>query len=380
MQYDAARFSTDHYFLDWRILDDPAAGAFWEGFLERHPGKRAEIDAAIRVVDSARFNQQALSPEETRREVERLHFSARRLRRGRVAWRFTVAASVLVALLAAFLARRGPGEKELEELVARARENKIQLVLSDTRVVELERNAEITYDTSGTITVDGEEGERLVTPRGEGSGNRLVVPAGRHASLVLPDGSKAWVNARTTLEFPARFDGSSREIRVSGEIYIEVARDTLRPFLLHAPRFSVSVTGTRFNVTAYPEEREQSVVLVEGTVLVALPGGEAVAMRPSERFTADGDVTRVERVDPLDYISWKDGVLRFSGRPLPRVLASLSRYYGVPIGHEEMDDVRLTGKLVLFDDLATVLENITVIAPLRYAVGEDGVTVTNDKK
>ncbi|MDR1273393.1 MAG: FecR domain-containing protein [Odoribacteraceae bacterium] len=379
--YGASMFSTDHYFLTWRILGDPVAGAFWERFREEHPEKREDIDAAARIVDSARFNPRAFTGEEARRGRERLAASARRRRLARIAWTIPAAACALAVILLAFFTGEDR-ETGLEEMVACARERKIQLVLADTRVVELESNAEIAYAADGTITVREEEEKEpcVEIPPGDAPVNRLVVPEGRHASLTLPDGSRAWVNARTTIEFPVAFTGERREIRASGEIYLRVARDSARPFVLHAPLFSVSVLGTSFNVTAYPGEEEQSVVLVEGSVSVSSPAGAPVVLRPSERFVLSCGRSRVETVQPSEYTSWKDGVLQFTGRPLSLVLASLSRYYGVPIEHEGMDGVRLTGKLVLFDDLSTVLDNITVIAPLRYEVRENGIVIMHDEK
>ncbi|MDR1415773.1 MAG: FecR domain-containing protein [Odoribacteraceae bacterium] len=380
--YDAAMFSTDNLFLDWRIMGDPAAAAFWEKFLEEHPDKQAEIDAATRVVSSARFNPVALTGDETRQARARLARSVTRRRRVRLAWGISTAACVLVSLFLALLLageRQGNG---LEEMVARARERKIRLVLADARVVELASNAVVACDSAGRVTVRDEGRDRplLVAVAGESPVSRLVVPEGRHASLVLPDGSVAWVNARSTVEFPASFAGDRREIRASGEVYLRVVRDTGRPFVLHAPLFSVSVLGTRFNVTAYPDDDEQSVVLVDGSVSVALPAGFPVTLEPSERFALSGGRARVEQVNVAEYVSWKDGVLQFTGRPLPDVLNSLSRYYGVPIEYEGAGGTRLTGKLVLFDDLSTVLDNITVIAPLRYRVREQAVVVTLDER
>ncbi|MDR2414715.1 MAG: FecR domain-containing protein [Odoribacteraceae bacterium] len=386
-KYDASRFSTDPFFLSWRLLDDPGARAFWESFRERHPGKREEIDAAIRVVDSARFNHETLPAEEIRQEVERLYRTVHRLRRWRLARKCAVAASVLLALLlpALFLARDAGSDPpgDLAVMVARARQQKVRLELAGRQVVELERDAVIAYKPDGVITTGSDESEPLAGRRdtiGEIPVDRLVVPDGRRAELLLPDGSKIWLNAGSAIEFPARFPAGSREARASGEIYIEVAPDATRPFTLHAPRFSVNATGTTFQVTAYAGEQEQSVVLVEGEISVILPGELPVPVHPSGRFVLDGNTGRVERVDPLDYTSWKDGVLRFTNRPLRDVLASLSRYYGIPVEYEGEGEERLSGKLILLDDLTTVLENISVIIPSRHEVREEGVIVRSGKK
>jgi ferric-dicitrate binding protein FerR (iron transport regulator) len=183
------------------------------------------------------------------------------------------------------------------------------------------------------------------------------------------------MHASTTLEGPAVAGGTRREARVSGEVYLEVARDSTRPFLLHAPGFTVEVLGTSFDARAYAGEGEGSVVLVEGSVSVSLASGAVHVLRPSERLVVDdAGAARVERVSSGEFTSWREGILRFTSRPLSSVLAELSRYYGVPIVHDGLDEVRLTGKLVLFDDLSTVLDNITVIASFRHEV-EGGVVV-----
>jgi ferric-dicitrate binding protein FerR (iron transport regulator) len=375
-KYDASRLSTDLYFLSWRLLDDPGARMFWEGFLERYPGKRAEIEEAARVIDSVRFNHRSLTTEEVQVEVERLVHSVRRLRRWRLVRRSAVAASVMVALMtvALLLSRREPAG-DLAGMVARVREQKVRLELAGSRVVELERDVVIAYGTNGRVTMLAEERDTA----GEIPVDRVVVPNGRRAVLLLPDGSKVWLNAGSEIEFPARFTGS-REVRASGEVYVEVARDTSRSFTLHAPRFSVKAMGTKFQVSAYAGEKEQSVVLVEGEVEVVAPGDAPVTMHPSERFVSGEAGARVERVDTLDYTSWKDGVLRFTNRPLEEVLSSLSRYYGVPIEYEGKEEARLSGKLILFDDLATVLENIAVIVPSHHEVRDDAVIVKSGRR
>jgi ferric-dicitrate binding protein FerR (iron transport regulator) len=242
-------------------------------------------------------------------------------------------------------------------------------------VVELEGNASVTYGASGEVRVIEEGESRLVGASGVGERRRVVVPGGRQASVELPDGSRAWLNASTTLEFPPE-NGPRREAWVSGEIYVEVVRDSTRPFLLHAAGVTVEVLGTSFDARAYAGEGLVSVVLVEGRVTVSVPSGGVHELQPSERLEVDDTgASRVTRVEVGDYTSWREGVLRFTDTPLPAILSALSLHYGVPIEHEGLDGVHLTGKLVLFDNLSTVLDNITVLTSFRHVLEGETVVI-----
>lgn len=385
LTYTASDFARDPDFLNWRLLGDETSARYWEEFVSRYPEKGKDILAAIRIADSVRFNDIRFTGEEVAEDLQRIRASIRRISRRRALVRAgTVAATVLLFIGTLFFTQKRGADTDSSAQLARLIENtpkkSVRLILPGERVMEVEDNADIAYREQG-ITLSGEKHpERVesVIPSDTAGRTRLVVPVGRRSTLLLPDGSRMWVNAGTTVEFPARFTGNEREISVDGEIYIEVAPDRERPFRIHTAEFSVNVLGTHFNLSAYRNDPLKSVVLVEGSVNIGFPGDQSVLLRPNEMMTLQEYKVNIETVNTYAYTSWRDGVFHFEAQPLSRVLAALSKYYGVPIESDNTGNTYISGKLVLFDDLETVLDNITVIAPVQYRIKDDKILISNN--
>lgn len=374
--------AADPGFLQWRMAGDEESDRFWKDFLEAHPEKKQDVESAIRIIDSIKMNDQRFSPDELRTEWARIAHSLRKtgFRKRKLVLTWSVASSVAILLLIAgylFLDRREPGLVVTNNL---PESKEIRLALPDQRLVTFGENADITVDPAGNITAGGKNEQTLVSEEAVTSPsqwNKLTVPWGKIASLTLSDGSKVWINAGTVLEFPSVFDNSRREIRVDGEIYIEVTPDGSKPFAVSAPNFAVHVTGTRFNVSAYRNDAVQRVVLVQGSVGVQMPSGEQLKLTPNEMFSLAGTEYQTGKVQAYDYISWKDGVFSFTGEPLENILIRLSRHYDVQIAcTSEAKNIQVTGKLALFDDLNTVLGNIAVIIPISYTEEDNKIIIS----
>jgi ferric-dicitrate binding protein FerR (iron transport regulator) len=253
----------------------------------------------------------------------------------------------------------------------------IRLVLANNETITFENDADIKYDREGGFIVNTGE-EQIRTSKAVADAialNTLIVPKGKRSSLTLADGTKVWINSGSTLKFPAQFNTSKREIWVEGEIYIEVEKDEAHPFHVNTSQMVIGVTGTRFNVTAYHEDAEHSVVLVEGSVDVCVKD-EKTHLSPSQMLSATGDSISVKEVNIYDYISWKEGYLHFTCEPLANILKRLSRYYDIPIGCEEdIAALECNGKLVLFDNKEEVLKTICNTIPVKYSMEEDRILV-----
>lgn len=157
---------------------------------------------------------------------------------------------------------------------------------------------------------------------------------GQKDSLVLPDGSKVWLNAGSRLLCPDRFTGAEREIFLSGEIYIEVAKDTLHPFIVNAGGMEVWVTGTKFNVKAYAEDRLAVTTLMEGGVTVSVPGQDStVVLVPGNSLAYDrkSETCELYSVDLDTYPSWHDGEYSAYHLTLEDIARDLERRFGVEI-------------------------------------------------
>lgn len=381
-KFNASDFATDDFFLKWRMVPDEDSERFWTNFMESNPWKKDEILSAIRIINSVRINDYRFTGDELKTGWTRINHSTKTsgIHRKRLIYTLSVASSLALLLIVSYFSFFTKPANEKPALASRQENKEIRLTLPDQRSVTFGENADIVYDQQGNITVTTAKNKELLE-RGIVKDallmNKLVVPSGKISSLTLADGSKIWINSGTTLEFPSVFEEHQREIKVDGEIYIEVARNEKNPFIVSTSSFLVKVLGTKFNVSAYREDPVRRVVLVQGSVEVKMQSGNQLTLEPNEMFSLEGTEFRSEKVDVFDHISWKDGIFRFAGEPLERIMTRLSRHYDVPIAcDDDAKRIQVTGKLALFDDLTTVLDNITVILPVTYERENDKIIIS----
>ncbi|MEN6455872.1 MAG: FecR domain-containing protein [Prolixibacteraceae bacterium] len=183
---------------------------------------------------------------------------------------------------------------------------------------------------------------------------------GMRSSLVLPDGSKVWLNSDSRIRYPV-YPGSSREVYIEGEVYFEVEKDPERPFKVHAGDLNIEVTGTKFNCQAYPEDRVITTVLVEGSVEIGSRDGSGpMVMKPGELVgfsKPDGKMTR-SLTDPEKHIAWKSGKLIFRDDPMDMVIAKLERWYNI--------DIQIVDKSIEQYSYTATFENETLDQVLRF--------------
>lgn len=169
--------------------------------------------------------------------------------------------------------------------------------------------------------------------------NTLTVPSGGKYSLVLPDGSRVWLNAESSITFPTAFSGRKRSVKISGEVYFDVAKDPARPFIVQVGNNrQIRVLGTQFNVNAYSDEEEITTTLLEGSVEI-LPGGNAglaVRLKPGEQaaFSETGQISVRHGVNTDEIVAWKNGMFHFEKADIQSVMRQISRWYNVEVVYE----------------------------------------------
>lgn len=170
--------------------------------------------------------------------------------------------------------------------------------------------------------------------------NTLNVPKGGEYSLILPDGSRVWLNSETTLRFPVQFAGGKRVVYLSGEAYFQVKKDTSAAFHVCTKQQEITVLGTTFNVSAYENDRFTETTLIEGKVAVE-GGAERVVMKPSEQYILDkrSGVGELKEVETEFYTSWIDGKFYFTSFTFEEIVKKLERWYDFTMIYEE-DDIR----------------------------------------
>ena len=256
--------------------------------------------------------------------------------------------------------------QEVEAIIVQAMpSNEIHLI-SGEKVVDLKQNAQIALNEGRISVVDDSHVSEIALS--ENIMHKLVVPSGKRSTLQLADGTHIWLNSGTELDFPSEFTGDIREISVKGEIYIEVAKGQ-KPFYVNTSQFKVQVFGTKFNISAYGENEESSVVLVEGSVEVVSAGKEPARLSPNEKATVNAGEILKETVNVEEYTGWKDGVLIFNRTPISEVLKKIGRYYNVRFENHFDDKLSaeiITGELILIEDFDELMVSLSDFFSLQY--------------
>ena len=204
--------------------------------------------------------------------------------------------------------------------------------------------------------------------------NTAETSLGMRSNLILPDGTKVWLNAGSKLSYPVLFSDQFRAVKLSGEAYFEVKKDSKWPFLVSSGNMNIIVSGTTFNCNAYPENNKIQTVLVEGQVTIANESTtEVEELQPGElaTFTKDSQQIIKEKTDLQKYIAWKSGKLMFRDDRMDLVVEKLERWYNVEIEikEKEISDYIYTATFI-DESLDQVLKMLSLSAPISYTVSE----------
>lgn len=243
-----------------------------------------------------------------------------------------------------------------------------QLEEQDGTSVQVSEAGSVSYQTTEEKEVTEEKPDKVM--------NRLQVPRGGEFNLTLSDGTRVWLNAETELVYPVRFNGRQRVVYLKGEAYFDVAKNEEMPFLVQVEDVSVKVYGTEFNVNTYGGVET---VLVTGSVSMN-QGGKEVLLEPNQKGIFDklkGEI-RVENVDVLTYVAWKDGDFIFRNESLGSIMDKLSRWYGLDVFYQngELRDVHLSGNLKRYKDVQELFRSFEKISDARFKVQGNTVSIS----
>ena len=166
-------------------------------------------------------------------------------------------------------------------------------------------------------------------------------PKGQKSLIQLPDGSKAWLNSDSQISYTETFSDSVRSIRLEGEAYFEVVHDSLRPFIVELGPLSVTVLGTAFNISAFEEERDVKVTLIDGSVkvmaldddlkddLILSPGSGIVYSKEKKKYSEFSKSSNPELFSKAT--GWRNGILVFDGSGFDEFVREITRWYGIQV-------------------------------------------------
>ncbi len=212
--------------------------------------------------------------------------------------------------------------------------------------------------------------------------NIVKVPRGSEYSLTLADGTKIWLNSETELKYPVRFIGKTRDVKIVGEGYFEVAKDSLCPFIVHSGEVKTQVLGTSFNVKAYSDDKVREITLVSGKVRINA-NGEQTELLPGWQATWDEARQQLnhQQVDVKPIISWTTGMFDFVDMPLEELTVQLSRWYDVDFffTNESIKTIRFTGAVKRSNTLKYMLDFVSITSDVHYEVKDRTVCLYSVK-
>jgi transmembrane sensor len=199
---------------------------------------------------------------------------------------------------------------------------------------------------SGVVISKTTEGEIIYQAKGHQTGpsdqlNTLSTAKGEHYQVILPDGSKVWLNATSSVTYPVSFaKQQERRVKLAGEAYFEVAKDKQHAFIVKTNKQEIKVLGTHFNVSAYEDEAVTRTTLLEGSVRIvserriSTSGQSSVVLKPGQQAVLAGRSFSVNEVDKEESVAWKNGYFRFNKENITEVMRKLSRWYNIDVVYD----------------------------------------------
>lgn len=364
-------FINDEEFQNWVLgSSDKSADEFWNQFLEMNPGKKIIVEKAEEALKSIPFNE--LSEEDAPSE-EKINNSYQRIRKilglkGRdrkipvislsSGW-WAAAASVIIILSLGYFFFQNENTPQIVQVAPTKVNdiapggNKAILTLGSGETIILDSAGIGTLSTQGGSSVLKLADGQIAYEESANSSNEIVfntisTPAAGQYNLTLSDGSKVWLNAASSLRYPASFSGKDRIVELTGEGYFEVAPNQNKTFSVSVNNTVVEVLGTHFNINAYKDDNLLKTTLLEGSVKV-VNGKQNVMIEPGQQAEINqvSSSIRIKKsVNLEEVVAWKNGLFQFDNTDIRDVMLQIGRWYDVDVVFEKgVPAKRFTGKI-----------------------------------
>lgn len=377
----------DESFINYCKRTNKADIEKWEKWLQKYPEHKESVAALKETIVTMGYHAGELAVQtnyarlqsQIKKRSNQYHFAAI----GATVWFKVAAAIIAVSVISLFLFRQQtPKEStEIVQHVGAPGKDAALLTLKDGSVVSLAdiKNGSVVALQGGVEIQKNKDGELVYRAIEQGDAtnpaiNTIATSKGNQYQVILPDGSKAFLNANSTLTYPLRFFKDARSVRMTGEIYFEIARvesgtagrKKRIPFYVETENQKIEVLGTHFNVNAYEDEPATTTTLLEGSVRVtSKKRSESVLLKPGERALLN-ETLRVEDVDVSQEVAWINGDFIFKGEELGSLLRKISRWYNVEIEcPERLDKLKFDGMVSRSQPLSTIIDMLQTTGKVK---------------
>lgn len=342
-------------------------------FLDEH-NKKVQSDALVHEVDWDGMYENITNPKK----------SVGRSRKP--IWKYAAAAAVILvgsftlySSLQNMLEKKAPLAYHNDVLPGGDRAT---LTLADGSQIALDSGKAGRLATQGGISIEKDaNGQIIYLAKGNGGDeaqkiNTLSTPAGGKFSVVLSDGSKVWLNASSSIKFPAAFSGDSRRVEIKGEAYFEIEKDAARPFYVNNGSSEIKVLGTHFNVMAYPDEYRSELTLLEGAVQFT-KNGHAELLKPGRQilYTESNNQTKQIDANIEEVMAWKNDLFVFNNTNIDEVMKQLVRWYNVKVKYEgDKPDISFTGVIPRNANVSKILKALELTGDVTFGIENNVIT------
>ncbi|MEO7214690.1 FecR domain-containing protein [Mucilaginibacter sp.] len=242
------------------------------------------------------------------------------------------------------------------------------IVLDNAKNGLLSKQGDVAISKSGDGLVVKNSGANQLAA--QAALNTITIPRGGKYDIVLPDGTRVWLNSSSSLTFPTAFIGSERKVTLTGEAYFEVAKNKAMPFRVNVNNKQVvEVLGTHFNISAYTDEQEITTTLLEGSVKVNYKNTTSL-LKPGQMAVNNpaGGIT-VQDANIDEVMAWKNGLFQFNNENITTVMKKVSRWYDVDVDFKgDMTSVNFDGNYSRSKTLTNLLKNIELMDKVHFVV------------
>jgi transmembrane sensor len=238
-------------------------------------------------------------------------------------------------------------------------------------------------EQAGVIVLKTKNGQliyRINGKAGKAMRNTLTTARGEQYQLVLPDGTKVWLNATSVLSYPSSFtNASKRSVELDGEAYFEVAKDTRHSFVVKSKTQQIEVLGTHFNVNTYDDESEVKTTLVEGSVKITANGvTNAIVLKPGQQAALSGNKLAVKEINGTAVVAWKNGEFMFDHETMEEIMRKVARWYDVEVEYQDLSIAkeRFGGTVSRFGNVSEVLRMLELTGDVHFKIEGRRIVVT----
>ena len=301
-------------------------------------------------------------------------------------WYAAAAAVLLIGIITTLTANWFSANQQLttkvDKLIVKPGTNAATLTLANGSQILLDQSPKGILAKQGNISIKKTAGGQLIYDLSGKSStesktigfNTIATARGQQYQVILPDGTKVWLDAASSIKFPTMFTNSERRVELSGEAYFEVAKNKAMPFRVDVNHTEIEVLGTHFNIMGYPEEGSTNTTLLEGSVKV-IKDNTFKVITPGQQARVNKGID-IADVNTAKAVAWKNGNFSFDDEDIHTLMNQIARWYDVDVYFEPgVTNQKFGGEISRYKEVTEILKKLELTQTIHFKIEGRRITV-----